>query len=173
MANGNNIYINNAGQPTDNNTIYIGNSDNTACYIFGISGVVGAGTTVEITTSGQLINPSSSRRYKDNIESLPEISDQLMQLEPVQFTYKTDADNRKQYGLIAEDVLSVYPELVVHNQDGAVETVRYSQLHALLLKGWQEQQEEIQILKQQHSEQYALLNAKIEALEQKIGNGSL
>ena len=154
----NNIIIGNNGSSSDSSVIRIGASQ-TTCYIAGIYGVtVSGGTQVYIDSAGQLGTVTSSRRYKENIT--PVINhDKLMQLEPVQFTYKVDNEKRKQYGLIAEDVYEIYPELVVHNNKGEIETVRYDQLHALLLKGLQSQQAEINELKNIVEKQQRLIDA--------------
>ena len=61
---------------------------------------------------------------------MADATDNLMKLRPVVFTYKSDTTGRTQYGLVAEEVAELYPELVVHSADGQVETVRYRLLRA-------------------------------------------
>ena len=112
-----------------------------ACFIAGISGVTPAGATgtVLIDGSGQLGTISSSRRYKKNITDLEDIRQQFMLLRPVSFAYTSDASEKKQYGLIAEEVESIFPELIVYNKYGEIETIQYHLLYALLIKMIQEQ----------------------------------
>ncbi|HXR37396.1 MAG TPA: tail fiber domain-containing protein [Candidatus Binataceae bacterium] len=71
-----------------------------------------------------------------------EASDRLMKLRPVTFRYKDDRSGSPQYGLVAEEVEPVYPELVTHGADGKVETVRYSMLTSMLLNELQKQTRE-------------------------------
>ncbi len=155
----NNIYIGSSGATIDSgsgtiiesNTIRIGTpvwdpilQPHTAVYIQGISGVKTglAGTAVVIDANGQLGTISSSRRYKEDIQPMADASDRLLQLRPVQFRYKKpDANGEKpiQYGLIAEEVAEVLPELVVTNKDGQPETVAYHLLPAMLLNELQKE----------------------------------
>ena len=93
-------------------------------------------------STGQLGVASSSRRYKEDIQPMADASDRLLQLRPVQFRYKKpDANGEKpiQYGLIAEEVAEVLPELVVTNKDGQPETVAYHLLPAMLLNELQKE----------------------------------
>ena len=105
-------------------------------YIDGIRGVTSdAADAIAclISSTGQLATVSSSRRYKENIKSLNSIDDKIMKLNPVSFTYKKDKTQKKNYGLIAEEVDTIFPEIVVHNKDKSCETVQYHQLYALIL----------------------------------------
>jgi hypothetical protein len=91
---------------------------------------------VLIDSNGQLGTVSSSRRYKEDIHDMGVATDGLLRLRPVTFRYKKPyADGTKpiQYGLIAEEVEEVYPDLVVRGKDGQVETVQYYKLDAMLL----------------------------------------
>jgi hypothetical protein len=97
---------------------------------------------VFVDANGQLGTISSSRRYKEGIEPMAEASDRLLQLRPVQFRYKkANVLGKKpiQYGLIAEEVAEVLPELVVMNKDGQPETVAYHLLPAMLLNELQKE----------------------------------
>jgi len=144
----NNIDIGNAGVAAEGNTIRIGtNGTQLATYIAGINGVnVGASSAVLINASGQLGTSSSSRRYKNDIVDIDQKVAGLADLRPVSFTYKSDASKATNYGLVAEEVEGVYPELVIHNKDGQVETVAYHQLPPLLLAGYQQQSRTLQTL---------------------------
>jgi trimeric autotransporter adhesin len=135
-----NIDIGNLGVSGDNGVIRIGmQGTQTSTFIAGIFPATtgGAAIPVLVDTNGQLGTISSSRRYKEDIQPMGDASDRLLQLRPVQFRYeKPNANGEKpiQYGLIAEEVQEVLPELVVSNKDGQPETVAYHLLVAQLLK---------------------------------------
>jgi trimeric autotransporter adhesin len=134
----NNIEIGAAGATSDTAVIRIGTqSTQKATYIAGIRGVnVTGGVPVIVNANGQLGIVSSSRRYKQDIRSMGDTSDRLLRLRPVIFRYKLpDEQGQKpeQYGLIAEEVAQVMPELVVYNEKGQPETVAYQTLTPLLL----------------------------------------
>ena len=144
-AGGNNIDIGANSGPSGNesNTIRIGTSTQTATFIAGISGATSSsGVNVLINTSGQLGTLTSSRRFKDNIQDMGTASSKLFQLRPVTFYYKPQFDDGShllQYGLIAEEVAKVYPDMVVYDKDGQPYTVRYQVLAPMLLNELQKQ----------------------------------
>lgn len=147
----NNIDINNGGVAGESGVIRIGDSSTqTAAFIAGINGVTtgsSSTSTVLIDSNGQLGTIASSRRYKEDIHDMGEASDGLLRLRPVVFRYKMPyADGSKpiQYGLVAEEVAQVYPDLVVRGKDGQLETVQYYKLDAMLLN-------EMQKLAKEHS----------------------
>ena len=74
---------------------------------------------------------------------MADATNDLMKLRPVVFTYKADTTGKTQYGLIAEEVEEVYPELVAHSSDGKVETVYYRFLSSMLLNEWQKRNKTI------------------------------
>jgi hypothetical protein len=128
---------------------------------------------VVIDSSGQLGTVSSSIRYKEDIQPMASASDRLLKLRPVKFRYKkanTSGEKPIQYGLIAEEVDKVYPELVVRNATtGRIDGVRYDELAPMLLNEAQQQAARIRDLEQQVAEMHAaLLNlqAKIERVAQ-------
>ena len=112
----NNICIGNTGTGTDAATIRIGEpAIHVAAYIAGISGALSpGGIGVLVNSSGKLGVPASSRRVKTDIHEIAGESDGLMRLRPVAFEYKPEIDptGLVQYGLIAEEVAEVYPDLV-------------------------------------------------------------
>jgi anti-sigma28 factor (negative regulator of flagellin synthesis) len=122
--------------------------------IKGISGVMTAinnAVPVLIDSAGQLGTINSSRRYKEDIDNMARASDNLLTLRPVIFRYKKaieDGDIPIQNGLIAEEVAEVFPALVVYNEHGEPETVKYHLLATLLLNELQKQRSEIQTLQQ-------------------------
>jgi hypothetical protein len=140
----NNIDIGSPGVAAESGVIRIGTvtgttSTQTATYVAGIYGVktASAGTAVFIDSSGQLGTVSSSIRYKEDIQPIADASERILKLRPVQFRYKrADASGDKpiQYGLIAEEVAEVYPELVVRDATtGRIDGVRYDELAPMLL----------------------------------------
>ena len=146
----NNIDIGSPGVAAESGIIRIGTITGTtstqkAAYVAGIYGVKTgtAGTAVFIDSSGQLGTVSSSIRYKEDVQPIASASERLLQLRPVRFRYKkADASGEKpiQYGLIAEEVAEVYPELVVRDATtGRIDGVRYDELAPMLLNEMQQQ----------------------------------
>jgi Chaperone of endosialidase len=126
---------------TANNVICIGynvpgeNVSNT-CYIGNIFGVTSAGATaVYVNSLGKLGTVVSARRFKDEIKPMDKASEAILALKPVTFRYKQeiDAARNPQFGLVAEDVERVNPDLVVRDAEGKVNTVRYEAVNAMLL----------------------------------------
>lgn len=155
------------GSASDSGVIRIGGAPNqTSIYVAGIYGVT-TGTTgaeVYVDSVGQLGTKSSSIRYKEDVQDMDDASDGLFQLRPVTFRYKQPlADGSKpiDYGLIAEEVADVYPEMVSRNTNGQVETVQYSKLTPMLLN---EVQKQHQLIEQQ-AESIQLLEKRLAALE--------
>jgi hypothetical protein len=136
----NNIDIANLGKAGDKQTIRIGRQGiQTAAFIAGISGVPVSGAAVEVSSIGQLGIVMSSARFKRDIHDMGAASLGLMKLRPVTFRYQDDSQAVQQYGLVAEEVQRVYPELVTRSADGKVESVRYLTLTAMLLNEVQRQ----------------------------------
>jgi hypothetical protein len=163
-----NIDIGSPGVKAESGTIRIGTitgttSTQSAAYIAGIYGVTTgtAGTAVFIDSSGQLGTVSSSIRYKEDIQPMAEASDRLLKLRPVKFRYKkanTSGEKPIQYGLIAEEVAEVYPELVVRDATtGRIDGVCYDELAPMLLNEAQKQQSK-----------NAAQDARIRDLEQQV-----
>ena len=88
---------------------------------------------VYINSAGQLGTSSSSRRFKKGIMPMDKASETILALKPVTFHYKSDKTNTPQFGLIAEEVADVNPDLVVRDDNGEIYTVRYDQVNAMLL----------------------------------------
>ncbi len=130
-----NIDIGNNGQFSDDRTIRIG-QDQTRTFIAAIRGVA-TGTAdaipVLIDSFGQLGTTSSSRRFKKEIKPMDQTSEAILALKPVTFHYKSDASGTPQFGLIAEEVAQVNPDLVVRDEKGDIYTVRYDAVNAMLL----------------------------------------
>jgi hypothetical protein len=129
--------------------------------VAGVAGATVSGVPVLINTAtGQLGVASSSRRYKEDIQDMGDASNGLMRLRPVTFRYqKPFADGSKpiQYGLIAEEVAEVYPDLVAHSADGQIETVKYQVLDSMLLNEVQRLNKENQALQERLSRLEAVM----------------
>ncbi len=130
-----------------------------------------------VDSNGQLGTTVSSRRFKEQIANMGESSSRLFQLRPVTFFYKPqydDGSHTLQYGLIAEEVAKVYPDMVAYDKDGAPYTVKYQYLAPMLLNELQkqhavvaEQQEQIKSLQgelQQEREEFQQRLSRLEAL---------
>lgn len=176
----NNIYVANVGVAAESNTIRIGTEGTqTSTFIAGIDGVnLGSGDTV-VVNAGQLGIIASSRRLKDDIRDMGEASSRLMQLRPVTFRYKKEnADGARplRYGLIAEEVAKVYPELVGYSTTGEAYTVRYHLMNTLLLNEVQKQNRQIQeqqkqiVMQQKEIAALMARLARLEALEAERGS---
>ena len=157
----NNIDIGNANdaQAGEANTIRIGNSQSAATFIAGISGVSVMGTTVVVTGNGQLGTQPSSRRFKDQITRMDNASESILALKPVTFRYKPEIDHNRiaQFGLIAEEVEKVNPDLVVHDNDGKPFSVRYDQVNAMLLNEFLKEHKKVEQQDSRIREQEALI----------------
>jgi hypothetical protein len=140
--NGNwNVFIANQGQATDSNLIRIGDSNQNRTFISGISGVSVSGVAVQVDANGQLGVAASSRRFKQDIQDMGDTTSTIMNLHPVQFHYKANGpDSPMQYGLIAEDVAKVAPDLIERDSKGEIFTVHYEKVNAMVLNQVQEQQ---------------------------------
>ncbi len=159
-----NIYLGNQGEETESNTLRLG-EEQTRAFIAGVSSTPIVGNTVLIDSNGQLGALVSSARYKQDIEPLGEQGRKLQQLQPVAFHYKQLPQGPLQYGLIAEEVAKVYPELVTRNAKGEIEGVRYDELTSLLLNEVQRQQQQLAAMKVQHEQVQARQQQEIVALK--------
>lgn len=121
-------------------------------YIAGISNSQVTGAAVYVTASGQLGVLASSEQYKTDIHPLDGNTEKLSQLRPVSFHLKTEPNGVVQYGLIAEEVDKVYPELVIRDSDGKIQGVRYDQLAPILLGEVRQQSAKIASLEQKVAE---------------------
>jgi uncharacterized coiled-coil protein SlyX len=144
----NNIDISNPGVAGESNIIRIGNEvaftdvvgivhpAHTKTFIAGIHGATASGAvTVYVNSSGQLGTLPSSARFKDEIKAMDKASEAVLALRPVAFRYKKeiDPDRIPQFGLVAEEVEKVNPDLVTRDDQGKVYTVRYEAVNAMLL----------------------------------------
>jgi hypothetical protein len=130
-----NIEIGHTGVAAEANTIRIGTSQ-TRAFMAGVkNAVTSAGVPVYVNASGQLGTNPSSRRFKEQIKAMDKASEALLALKPVTFRYKHELDPNgiAQFGLVAEEVAQVDPDLVVRDAEGKVFSVRYEAVNAMLL----------------------------------------
>src|ERR1700726_3348155 len=153
-----NIDIGNVGVTGEGNTMRIGTEGaQTNTFIAGISGVtVAGGVGVIIDSNGHLGTVVSSERFKQDIHSMDKASEAILALKPVTFRYKHELDPEgiAQFGLVAEQVEKVNPDLVARAEKGQVYTVRYEAVNAMLLNEFLKEhrkveQQEATIAKQQ------------------------
>ena len=132
-----NIDIGNDGLAAESGIIRIGDSNfQTATYIAGISGqTASGGIAVYVNTDGKLGTATSSARFKDEIQPMDKASETILALKPVTFRYKKEIDSKgiPQFGLVAEEVEKVNPDLVARDRDGKPYSVRYDAVNAMLL----------------------------------------
>jgi hypothetical protein len=150
-----NVYISHGGAASENSTIRIGNGGHAAAYLGGVFGQTAAGgSTVFVSSDGKPGTSTSSRRFKEQIRDVGAEADAIFDLRPVSFRYKNasagdrmaEADGLAmplEYGLVAEEVAEVMPELVIHDTEGRPSVVRYHLLVPLLLEELQRQERTI------------------------------
>jgi trimeric autotransporter adhesin len=139
----------------------------TATYIAGISGrTVSGGVAVYINTDGKLGTLPSSARFKDEIKPMDNASEAILALKPVTFRYKKELDPEgvPQFGLVAEDVAKVNPDLVVRDAKGDLYTVRYEAVNAMLLNEFLKEHQKVQRLEAA----LAAVNERLKAQDAKI-----
>jgi hypothetical protein len=152
-----NIDIGNGGTSTENNTIRIGQQGtHTDTFIAGIHGHIlpdnGTLQSVFINNGGQmgtvLSPPPSSARFKDEIKPMGNVSEAILALKPVTFHYKKDIDlrGRPQFGLVAEEVAKVNPDLVTRDEKGQLYTVRYDAVNAMVLNEFLKEHQKVEQL---------------------------
>jgi hypothetical protein len=178
----NNIHIGNIGASADTNVIRIGSAQTGGTYIAGIYGgtpgipnyLVCVDFNGNLGSTGCSSAPSS-RRFKEQIADMGDSSSKILQLRPVTFLYKPqydDGSHALQYGLIAEEVAEIYPEMVGYDKDGQISSVKYQLLAPMLLNEVQKQHAEAEKQKQRAQEQdetIRRLAARLSALEAVLG----
>jgi trimeric autotransporter adhesin len=147
---------------TASNVICIGaagNNVDNSCYIGQIFGATSSnGVGVFVNSNGRLGTMTSSRRFKERIKPMGDTSEALFSLEPVSFRYKKEVDPESpeggsQFGLVAEDVEKVNPDLVVRDKEGKPYTVRYDAVNAMLLNEFLKEHREVESLEKAMAEQ--------------------
>jgi hypothetical protein len=161
-----------SGVITANDVICIGRAVNGVnvsgtCFIGNIRGVTTQNANalpVVIDGAGQLGTVASSERFKKDIAIMGQASEGILSLRPVTFHYKTDGENTPQFGLIAEEVAKVNPNLVVRDKNGEIYTVRYEAVNAMLLNEFLKEHRKVEQLTKEFQTTVALQQKQIEAL---------
>ena len=120
------------------------------------------GTVFAVTfnsTNNRLGYDPSSRRYKEDIQPMDEASELLFPLKPVTYRFKKHIDPSQShtYGLIAEDVAKVNPNLALRNANGEIESIRYEAINAMLLNEFLKEHERVEDLNCMPGEQEAIV----------------
>jgi hypothetical protein len=137
------------GVAGESNTIRIGNSDITNTFISGISGTNSpGGVAVFCNSDGKLGVISSSARFKEDIKPMGKASEAILAFKPVSFRYRKEIDPQgiPEFGLIAEEVEKVNPDLIIRDREGKPQTVRYEQINAMLLNEFLKEHTKVQRL---------------------------
>lgn len=163
-----NIDIGNNGVSTDSGVIRIGASGSqSSAYVAGIVNSTVSGIEVVVNSNGQLGVQTSSARFKEAIQDMGNASDALMQLRPITFRYHTpDPDGSKplHYGLLAEEVEKIYPDLVFRDANERPFALAYQELPALLLNEIQKQRRTIE----QQQSKIAAQERELDGLSQRL-----
>jgi Chaperone of endosialidase len=165
-----NIDIGNIGVADESNTVRIG-AGQTRTFIAGIRGKttgIADAVSVLIDSAGQLGTMSSSRRFKNEIKPMDKASDALLALKPVTFHYKSDSSGTPQFGLIAEEVAAVNPDLVVRDEKGEIYTVRYDAVNAMLLNEFLKEHRKVENLEATVAQQHKDFEAAVAELKGQI-----
>jgi hypothetical protein len=166
-----NIVIDNPGSGPETGVIRIGTiATHNSTFIAGISGVtVSGGSAVYVNGTGQLGTATSSERFKQDIQAMGEASDVVLSLRPVAFRYRPEIDPEgiPQFGLVAEEVEKVAPELVLHDAQGLAQSVRYEQVNAMLLNEFLKQHHKVDEQKAQ-IEQLSAKAVRLDSLEKRL-----
>jgi len=169
----NNVALGNSAglnQTNGSNNVYIGTQitgtagESNACYIGSIFNQTSSGgSAVFIDANSKLGTLTSSKRFKDEIKPMGKASDALFALKPVTFRYKKEIDpaGKSQFGLVAEEVEKVNPDLVVRDKEGKVNTVRYEAVNAMLLNEFLKEHRKVQELEATVAQQQTSFKSKL------------
>jgi hypothetical protein len=167
----------NAGESvtTANNVICIGNvpgaNVSDTCYIGNIFTATSAsGVPVLVNSNNQLGTATSSKRFKEAIKPMDKASEVLFALDPVTFRYKKAIDPKgtSQFGLVAEEVEKVNPDLVMRDREGKAYTVRYDAVNAMLLNEFLKEHKKVQELQATVAQQQKDFQAAIAKLKETV-----
>jgi hypothetical protein len=171
----NNIDIgyNVSGLADEHDTIRIGNTNITDTFIRGISGATAAGgDAVFVTSGGHLGTLTSSARFKDEIKPMGNASEAILALRPVSFRYKKQMDPQgiPEFGLIAEEVEKVNPDLITRDREGKPYTVRYEQINAMLLNEFLKEHKKVEQQVREIQEQRTTISELMKGMETVIAH---
>ena len=173
----NNIYIGNVGLTGEDGTIRIGDASQTRTYIAGIAASSVTGAPVSVNDNGQLGTTPSSQRFKDEIKPMDKASEAIFALEPVTFRYKKelDPDGIPQFGLVAEELAKINPDLVVRDAGGKPYTVRYDAVNAMLLNEFLKEHRKVEELESVLAQLTARLqeqDLKVQKMSEQLAAGN-
>jgi septal ring factor EnvC (AmiA/AmiB activator) len=136
--------------------------------VYGVTTALGATLPVIVSSEGQLGTTASAARFKKEIRPMDKISESVLALKPVTFHYKSDKTNTPQFGLVAEDVAEVNPDLVVRDKNGEIYTVRYDAVNAMLLNEFLKEHRKVEQQGQKIQEQDATIARQREEFDATI-----
>jgi hypothetical protein len=151
----------------------VGEDTSNTCYIGQIFNTVSAGgSAVLIDANNKLGTITSSRRFKDEIKPMEQASEALFALKPVTFRYKKQIDPSRlsQFGLVAEEVERVNPDLVVHDKEGKPYSVRYDAINAMLLNEFLKEHQKVRQLEHAVAQQRDRFEATVAELKKEIAD---
>jgi trimeric autotransporter adhesin len=175
LTTGNNnidIGANVVGNSADANTIRVGKQGTQkATFIAGIFGTAVSGSQVVVGSNGKLGVATSSARFKEAIKPMDKASEIILALKPVTFRYKEELDPDKipQFGLVAEEVGKVNPDLVTRDEEGRIMSVRYEAVNAMLVNEFLKEHGRVQELKATVAQQQRQIDALIAAMQKVRG----
>jgi hypothetical protein len=160
-------------QTTGDGNVYIGANmvgvagESNACYIRSIFNQTStSGIPVLINSSNKLGTAPSSQRFKKEIRPMDKASEAILALKPVTFHYKSGKTDTPQFGLIAEEVAEVNPDLITRDQNGNPETVRYDAVNAMLLNEFLKEHRKVQELEVNDAEQQREIKALVATVKE-------
>jgi hypothetical protein len=158
---------------TASNVICIGiegNNVDNACYIGQIFGSTVSASAVFVNSNGRLGTMTSSKRFKQDIKPMDNVSEGLYSLKPVSFRYKKEFDpaGASQLGLVAEDVEKVNPDLIIHDKEGKPYTVRYEQINTMLLNEFLKEHRKVEKLEATVAQQQRSFQSRLAEQEMQI-----
>jgi Chaperone of endosialidase len=159
---------------TANNVICVGTgiqgeNVSDSCYIGNIFGQNSfESMAVYVNALGKLGTNPSSRRFKEDIRSMDKASEAILSLKPVTFHYKNSNKATPQFGLIAEEVAKVNPDLVVRDKDGEIYSVRYDAVNAMLLNEFLKEHRKVQELETTVAQQQQSFQSRLAEQERQI-----
>ena len=163
-----NIDIGTSGSAGESSTIRIGDAGQTRTFIAGIFGTNVVGSPVAVTSTGHLgVAAASSARFKDAIKPMDKASEAILALKPVTFYYKKEIDPNRtaQFGLVAEEVEKINPDLVTRDAKGELYTVRYEAVNAMLLNEFLKEHRTMQQLNSTVEKQQTIISQQRRDLE--------
>ena len=158
---------------TGDGNVYIGdevqgeNGVSNSTYIRNVYDSITTARQVYVDANNKIGTLASTRRVKDDIESMAKASETILALRPVTFRYKKEIDRycTPQFGLVAEEVAEINPNLVTRDREGKPETVRYDAVNAMLLNEFLKEHRKVQELEAKAARQQEQIEALTAGLQ--------